>query len=279
MRVTKKKGDKIVLEGTAQFTDYRKNFKVEKRFIHKSRPHAHAFFELELCLSGEGYVSINGIDYPLQRGVLYFNGPMDFHAITDATGGGIELWHIAFLDTAEHQHILNCAVSSIGALREEELAKICALAEIAADEQKNAPVESTQVADFCFEAILALAARALTKVEAPAENAIEKAIGFIQAHFNENITLQQVADHVGFTSPHFSSMFHQKVGISYKKYLTTVRVSHAVKLFRTTSMSATDIALEVGFNSYSGFARAFTQIVGVSPKQCSSTNLTGILPQ
>lgn len=91
-------------------------------------------------------------------------------------------------------------------------------------------------------------------------------IGYIEAHFREQITEGQVADHIGFSAAWFSKLFSRRYGISFQEYLLNRRLKHAYGLITGTDAPITGICFESGFNSHSYFCRRFRKRYGVSPK-------------
>ena len=56
------------------------------------------------------------------------------------------------------------------------------------------------------------------------------------------------------------------MGVNFSKYLVQVRIENAEKLLINSDQSIYDISLEVGFNDYSYFSKAFKDAYGLSPK-------------
>ncbi len=80
---------------------------------------------------------------------------------------------------------------------------------------------------------------------------------YINKHFSENITLEQVADLAGFSKYHFSRIFRQYADIPFYQYLNKKRIMHAATLLMEPDMSITEISLQCGFSSISAFIRMF----------------------
>lgn len=55
--------------------------------------------------------------------------------------------------------------------------------------------------------------------------------------------------------------------VTFTEYLHTLRVGRAASLLAATSMSITDIAIDVGFDHTRTFTRAFKDVKGTTPKQ------------
>lgn len=97
------------------------------------------------------------------------------------------------------------------------------------------------------------------------EQVIGKMISFLEEHLHETFTLEDVAKHTGYSVPWISSFFKKETGQSIWAHLLQMRVDRAAKLLRETDLTITEIAFEVGFNSYTRFGVAFRKQKGMSP--------------
>lgn len=95
---------------------------------------------------------------------------------------------------------------------------------------------------------------------------ISKIAGYINASYQEPITLKEVARKFGISEYYLSRNFRNVTGFSFSEYLNTTRINMAKRLLRETSLNITRIAEETGFNTITHFGRMFKSITGVSPK-------------
>jgi len=97
---------------------------------------------------------------------------------------------------------------------------------------------------------------------------VTKAKEYIELHWQENLSLEQIAGHV-FVSPfHFQRIFKSETGETPKEFLTRVRLENAIQRIRIdVHKSAFEVGMECGFSSQAVFARAFRQKFGVSATQ------------
>lgn len=109
-------------------------------------------------------------------------------------------------------------------------------------------------------------APAETEVDPSYQPVMKKALRYIGQHFREDLSLGQVADHVGLNASYLSTLFKQETGINFSRYLTERRVEEACRLLRETNMSLVAIASELGFGNQSYFSRIFKRQMGISPR-------------
>lgn len=95
---------------------------------------------------------------------------------------------------------------------------------------------------------------------------IKKAMSYIQAHFQDDLTREDVADAVFLSSAYFSRFFKQKTGLSFIDYLTSVRMQKAVELLGTR-MKVGEIARKVGYQSRNRFFINFRLYTGYTPTE------------
>lgn len=92
------------------------------------------------------------------------------------------------------------------------------------------------------------------------------AMRYIDAHFSENISVADVAAHVGLSPDYLTRQFKQITGVAPVSYLRRYRLARAME-YLDVGRSVTDTAMLVGFRSLAHFSREFKQELGVSPSQ------------
>lgn len=95
---------------------------------------------------------------------------------------------------------------------------------------------------------------------------IQKAIEYINTHYDMDLTREEVADSVFLSSAYFSRFFKQKTGLSFFDYLTTVRMQKSIELLGT-KMRISDIAEKVGYQSRNRFFINFRQYTSYNPTE------------
>ncbi|HLO16431.1 MAG TPA: AraC family transcriptional regulator [Anaerolineales bacterium] len=98
------------------------------------------------------------------------------------------------------------------------------------------------------------------------KKAVQQSRLYIEDHFAEGITLNQLAQHVALSPYYFLRVFRAEVGMPPYAYLESVRIRHAQGLIET-GKSLVEVAIEVGFSSQSQLTRHFKKIIGATPGQ------------
>ncbi|MGK7940945.1 MAG: helix-turn-helix domain-containing protein [Crocosphaera sp.] len=89
---------------------------------------------------------------------------------------------------------------------------------------------------------------------------------YIDAHLEQHLKLEDLAQLLDLSQFHFSRLFKQSVGLSPHQYLIEQRIERAKQLLKKTNQSILDIALNCGFSSHSHLSKQFRQVTGMTPK-------------
>lgn len=100
----------------------------------------------------------------------------------------------------------------------------------------------------------------------PLQEAMRRAKHFLDQNYAEQLSLKQTAKHIGISPAYLSRIFHQEYGVSFSKYLTSLRLEEARKLLQTTRLQIAEIANRCGFSSSSYFIKVFSEHYKITPK-------------
>ncbi|MFY0521356.1 ABC transporter substrate-binding protein [Lysinibacillus sphaericus] len=100
-----------------------------------------------------------------------------------------------------------------------------------------------------------------------ASRAVEQTIDYLHKHYQEPLTVKQLASLAHVAQWQYSTIFQTLTGKKPLDYLTELRLEHAQVLLQQTNEPLKDIAQLVGFNDEYYFNRRFKQIIGMPPKQ------------
>lgn len=99
---------------------------------------------------------------------------------------------------------------------------------------------------------------------------------YMEAHLNEPISRDQMAQVVYLTSPYFSSLFRKVTGMTYSDYLVDIRIRHAMKLLEK-KLSIREVAEAVGYRNMKYFNRIFKSKVGYLPSEYRKLLMKGLV--
>lgn len=95
---------------------------------------------------------------------------------------------------------------------------------------------------------------------------------YINHHFHENLSLEQVAKQFSMNNYYLCRTFKEVTGFHFSKYINTVRIRASEDLLLNTSLSILEIAIAVGYSNSTHFGRVFKSQLGVSPLQYRKHN-------
>lgn len=96
---------------------------------------------------------------------------------------------------------------------------------------------------------------------------IARAVSYLDGHFREELTLQQISSVACLSTEYFSRRFKKEVGMNYSEYVLQRRLAEAMKLLRTTDLLVGDVAAAAGMPNVSYFSSVFKKFYGLSPNE------------
>ena len=110
-----------------------------------------------------------------------------------------------------------------------------------------------------------------TEEEPPAAQAgsylVKRAVSFMEQHYAQKLTLQEVADECYISQWHLSKLINRHTEKNFYDLLNTIRIQKAKELLNDPKLKIGDIAELVGYSDNGHFARIFKKIEGVSANE------------
>lgn len=228
--------------------------------------HTHEYYEIEFAISGQGENIIDGKPYPVKPGVVSFLSPLNLHSVCGSDD--CRYVAIAFSESA-------CSERLLSQLNFEDSTIVLELDESDFNFIKTTTHELMSNPDDKSFAELLLTS-IITKLAKKHTNSThinktisntERAIFYLINNFKKDISLKDIADHVGLSTFYLSAQFKKETGISFTEYRDKLRFNRAQNLLELTDMSIKQICFESGFSNYENFIRRFTTHFGTSPQR------------
>lgn len=239
---------RVIMVGKEEYPEKVTEFK-SKRVAHN---------ELIFHLSGEALVRFNGLELPTFPGTIRFLPAGDNNGYTverKIRGDCIDV----FFDT--DTPISNTAFVMDMSKRDniEPLFKKILCTWVAKDE------------GYYFEC-LSLIYKILSEMQKssyiPSEHyeKIRPAVELIQAEFlRRDITLDELTGITEISEAYLKRLFHERFGVSAKRYIIQLKINHAEELLRLGQYSVGEIASMCGYGDLYFFSRQFKKYTGISP--------------
>lgn len=94
-----------------------------------------------------------------------------------------------------------------------------------------------------------------------------KFLQFIEAHYSEDVTLDELAKSAGVSKSECLRCFKTALQTTPYKYLMDYRLSKAARLLKETDLPVKEIAIQTGFNGQSYFGKCFKEKMNLSPSE------------
>lgn len=119
-----------------------------------------------------------------------------------------------------------------------------------------------------FDDARELASSAFAKVEVDSDSKrILKVKNYINDHYKDDMSLEQLSALVGMAPTAFSRYFKLRTGKNLSEYIVDIRLGHAARRLVDTTDSVSEICWTTGFNTLSNFNRLFRKRKGCSPTE------------
>ena len=214
-----------------------------------SIPHSHSYAELFYIVDGEGQFQINDKLFPVQAHQLVVVNPNVIH-----TEGSFCIYTFK-----EDNDVLVCMRKILREMqnRESSFQILCQayMDIIVVQLMRNASVSAVPIHS-----------------RLPANRQCATVKRYIDHHYKENITLDQLAEKVSITKYYMVHAFKREYGVSPINYIINCRIKEGKRLLAETDLSLSQIAAILGFSSSSYFSQTFRNAEGTSPTEYRKAN-------
>ena len=251
------------------------------------RMHWHDHLEIAVVLEGRGVFLFGRRAMPAETGDIFFIDNSQPHVALADPGSSLRLLLVLFrpeliagpgcreLDLgylAPFRVDERMASSRIRAGSALAAAVAPVLHELRETWERHDPVER-YLADATLRRALALVNRdrgacgkaAAVRAAADRREQIRPVLAYVDRHCRESITLNDVAEVVHVSPSRVRHVFKDVTGVSFKEYVTQVRVAEAKRLLLGTDHSVADIARAVSYTNLHQFYKVFYRSCAMSP--------------
>ncbi|MDO4620182.1 MAG: AraC family transcriptional regulator [Lachnospiraceae bacterium] len=247
-------------------------------------PHWHPAFELIMPLEGPYRVLCGEEDYHLRERDILLICPSVLHELLAPPEGERLIFQLVMniMDLRELDTITAMLSPAVLITPEHDPGihgTLCRLVSEIRSEYEQSSSCYTTVIYAKFMEMLACIARARSELQQSEQDRegqsqkkdyMEKffdVCSYINEHFSEDLTLEQMASLAGFSKYHFSRLFNKYMNISFYKYVNQKRINHAKTLLINQEIPVLDVALASGFSSHTAFLRMFKIHTGYTPTE------------
>ena len=259
-------------------------FRYKDAYLKEVALHHHDFYEVYFFLSGNVQYNIESRSYLLTPGDVLLISPMELHqpmfGPEHREYERIVLWidkqflegfHLtgerftACFDTDNPNHV--------NLLRPEGVNRqflTFLLEQLISESSSKEPYQEISAMSYLAQVLVLLNRLALQqRKEEPAaarDSAVYSILGYINEHYNENLSLDDLANRFFVSKYHLAREFQRLVGTSVHRYIVQKRLVMAKQMLSAGKPSS-EVYQSCGFGDYSNFYRAFRAEYQISPKE------------
>ncbi|WP_312890798.1 AraC family transcriptional regulator [Paenibacillus endophyticus] len=237
------------------------------------RPSGMEDWLLFFTLEGEGYLRTAGEEQLCQSGQIAFLRSGIPHEYGTSKGKRWHFYWAHFQKLPEIDYLPNHEII-IADIPEGQLFQrvMQTIQNVLTDSREQASFWHMLCENSLREIIL-LAARLLEKRLDPR---IELALQYLSRNMTRSIRLEDVAGAASLSLSRLSHLFKQETGGTIIEHLNRLRLQQAALLMEHMGRTATEAALDVGFNNYNHFADLFRIAYGLSPRAYKKERATRV---
>jgi AraC-like DNA-binding protein/mannose-6-phosphate isomerase-like protein (cupin superfamily) len=259
--------------------------------------HHHEFWEIVIVTRGTGLMGFGTKALPIKVGDVFVISRDHEHAYRETHS--LDIVNIAFdpafiasVHPVLEDWMSRDALFAVGPrwrsgempgeclhLGPTEFARVLELVQRLEGELESASPEARVAAFAYFLLLITLLRRHCLPWEALGDAAlgtrIGRAVEFIENHFAESITIDDIAARSHVSRRHFFRLFEQAVGIAPMEYLKKVRLQKAAAMLLTTKANVTEVAYACGFSDSNYFSTLYHKEFGISPSRFKKDGRAG----
>ena len=103
---------------------------------------------------------------------------------------------------------------------------------------------------------------------------IKRALEFITMNYSTQITIEDIAHHIGINRKYLSLLFKEMLHISPQQYLIQYRIHMACQFMKDPVLSLGDIAWSIGYKDRYLFSKMFKKVIGMPPRNFRKKSIT-----
>ena len=244
--------------------------------------HYQVCHEISLIISGTGKFYLNGKAYPVKEGDIFVCSQGQEHFITSDPDSTMRFVYLGFMFNdriREHSDLapLKEFYDSIeNPLVSDSVDLVMPFMRLI-DEFYNKPVFHKEMVEAYMVQLILLTYRAFQTEIAPfyqpkiSENmvgyTVYSVVCYVDNHIFELKDIRSISDTLGYSYSYLSHLFRNKTGMTLQKYINYKKVEKSLELLKYGSMSVTQVAQRLNYETVQSFSKAFRRTMGFPPSE------------
>lgn len=240
-----------------------------------NHPNGAGFCMWYYCVEGKGEFTLDGKRVILQPGQCMMLLP-DTPFSCKALPGGCSIHLLGFTGPCCTDLLRVCGIEEPGIYQVSDKSIIPETMERLRRLHRQNPTQE-EYSKLCYGLLLDLSPhiKKLSDVqpEAPVNEVIQLVIEYLETHYQQPISLDELANHVHLTKEYLCVLFKREMEHTILHHLTMIRIGWArLYLEQYPDKKAYEIGRMCGFDSPSYFGKKFREIVGMTPESYRRVN-------
>lgn len=231
-------------------------------------PHIHTHLEMIYIKEGRSIVTLDNKQYILEAGDIFLAFPNQLHFYQDQSP--VEGYLIIFMPEIlqEFKEIFQTKIPVTPVWKDTDVPMdICdCLEKVTTKLETEMPIDYAAAKGY----LLALTGElfSLTElIDKPGDQeTTKKLLTYCIENYTKPLTLDYLAKELYLNKYYISHVFRERMNISYKDFITQLRIDHACKLLKK-NVSVTEVAYASGFSSTKTFNRTFAKYMRMAPRE------------
>lgn len=223
------------------------------------------------CESGRGFITIQGEEFLLSKNQALIIPANITHSYEAEVSNPWSIYWIHFKGT--NTSLYSSISRKIINLDDKRLSdRLDLFEEIYQNLEMGFYPDNVEYSSVCFQHFLASIKYIdqflkIKTIDTGALEIIPKSIIFMKNNLTNKITLQQIAQHVGFSSSYFGALFLEKTSYTPIEYYNRLKVQESCSLLQFSTMKIKEIAYHLGYYDPFHFSKSFQSVMEISPRE------------
>lgn len=223
------------------------------------------------CEDGNGWVQLNGEKHDIRNNQAFIFPANEAHAYGSSKDPWSIYWfHFCGENVKNFASIIGKLITLPDSDKSRFGDRFILFEEMYQNLEKGYSPENLEYVSFCLMYFLASIKylnqfREIKNVKEA--DVTQKAILFMKDNLEEKITLKDIAEHVGYSSSRFGTVFHEKMSFSPIDYYNQLKIQRACSYLQFSDLKFKEIAFRLGYYDAFHFSKVFKQEMEITPKE------------
>ena len=233
------------------------------------KQHSHSFFELQLCLKGEGSFDISGKKYTVTPGTYILLPPDTKHTILNASENFEKfIWAFKLKDETISKSVSLGCLEDVPIKADKTLLNAI---EIIMDNADKDEFQSYGIIRGQLHYILCMLIRKCTNISDGEKDAkstsfdAEEIVSFINSNLSSSMSVSDIASQFYMSARQITRICEKELGLTLKELDTSLRIERIRQLLSDGVLSLDEIATQCGFSDRYSMSKFFKKNEGLPP--------------